>query len=85
MEDSPLKAWTEREGRLLRLRLARPKANLIDAEMIAALRECIAEQGLEAEAKSHPDSIYAGAIGAAIWGAFRYEKLARLGQLSAAS
>ena len=32
MEDSPLKAWTEREGRLLRL--ARPKANLIDAEIL---------------------------------------------------
>ncbi len=41
MEDSPLKAWTEREGRLLRLRLARPKANLIDAEMIAALNAAL--------------------------------------------
>ncbi len=37
MADAPLKVWIEREGRLLRLRLARPKANLIDAEMIAAL------------------------------------------------
>jgi cyclohexa-1,5-dienecarbonyl-CoA hydratase len=35
--DSPLKAWLERDGRLLRLRLARPKANLIDAAMISAL------------------------------------------------
>lgn len=34
---SPLKVWLESEGRLLRLRLSRPKANLIDAEMIAAL------------------------------------------------
>ncbi len=33
----PLKAWLERDGRLLRLRLNRPKANIIDAEMIAAL------------------------------------------------
>ncbi|GMV48374.1 MAG: putative enoyl-CoA hydratase echA8 [Pseudomonadota bacterium] len=33
----PLKVWLEREGALLRLRLARPKANLCDAEMIAAL------------------------------------------------
>ena len=33
----PLKAWLEADGRLLRLRLARPKANLIDATMIAAL------------------------------------------------
>jgi len=37
MNDSPLKAWLERDGALLRLRLARPKANLIDAQMIAAL------------------------------------------------
>jgi cyclohexa-1,5-dienecarbonyl-CoA hydratase len=32
-----LKAWFEAEGRLLRLRLNRPKANMIDAAMIAAL------------------------------------------------
>ena len=38
MADAPLKVWLEREGALLRLRLARPKANLIDAEMISALR-----------------------------------------------
>jgi cyclohexa-1,5-dienecarbonyl-CoA hydratase len=35
----PLKAWLERDGALLRLRLARPKANVIDAGMIAALDE----------------------------------------------
>jgi cyclohexa-1,5-dienecarbonyl-CoA hydratase len=33
----PLKDWLEFDGALLRLRLARPKANLVDAEMIAAL------------------------------------------------
>jgi len=33
----PLKVWLDREGRLLRLRLARPKANIVDAEMIGAL------------------------------------------------
>jgi len=37
MNESPLKVWLERDGALLRLRLARPKANVIDAEMIAAL------------------------------------------------
>ena len=37
MNDSPLKVWLERDGALLRLRLAKPKANLIDAAMIAAL------------------------------------------------
>jgi cyclohexa-1,5-dienecarbonyl-CoA hydratase len=38
MNDSPLKVWLERDGALLRLRLARPKANIIDAQMVAALR-----------------------------------------------
>ena len=27
---------------------------------------------------NHPESIYAGAIGAALWGAFRHGKLAEL-------
>lgn len=39
--DSPLKVWTEREGALLRLRLARPKANIVDAAMIAALQAAV--------------------------------------------
>jgi cyclohexa-1,5-dienecarbonyl-CoA hydratase len=34
---SPLKDWIDADGSLLRLRLARPKANIVDAEMIAAL------------------------------------------------
>jgi cyclohexa-1,5-dienecarbonyl-CoA hydratase len=34
---APVKVWLEAEGRLLRLRLARPKANIVDAAMIAAL------------------------------------------------
>ena len=33
----PLKDWLEHDGALLRLRLNRPKANLVDAQMIAAL------------------------------------------------
>ncbi len=37
------KAWLERDGALLRLRLARPKANLIDAAMIAALTGVLAD------------------------------------------
>jgi len=40
---SPLKVWIEAEGRLLRLRLSRPKANLIDAAMILALDAALAE------------------------------------------
>lgn len=37
MTDSPLKSWLERDDQVLRLRLARPKANIIDAAMIDAL------------------------------------------------
>lgn len=37
MTDAPLRVWLERDGALLRLRLARPRANLIDEAMIAAL------------------------------------------------
>ncbi len=38
---SPVNAWLDRDGRLLRLRLARPKANVLDAEMVAALDDAI--------------------------------------------
>jgi cyclohexa-1,5-dienecarbonyl-CoA hydratase len=40
---SPLQTWLEEEGRLLRLRLSRPKANIVDAEMIGALRAALDE------------------------------------------
>ena len=40
---TPLRSWIERDGALLRLRLARPKANIVDAEMIGALRLALAE------------------------------------------
>jgi cyclohexa-1,5-dienecarbonyl-CoA hydratase len=39
----PLKSWLEADGRLLRLRLARPRANLIDAAMIGALNHALDE------------------------------------------
>ena len=39
----PLKIWLEADGRLLRLRLDRPKANLVDAAMIAALDKALVE------------------------------------------
>jgi cyclohexa-1,5-dienecarbonyl-CoA hydratase len=40
---APLKVWFEAQGRLLRLRLDRPKANLIDQPMIAALSAALVE------------------------------------------
>lgn len=58
----------------------------LDGGLIEALKEELAKmKGVEAEVTSHPDSIYAGALGAALWGAFRYEKLAASGQLLKAS
>jgi cyclohexa-1,5-dienecarbonyl-CoA hydratase len=42
MSMAPLVTGLEREGALLRLTLARPKANLIDAAMIAALHDALA-------------------------------------------
>ncbi len=38
-----LRVWLEAEGRLLRLRLSKPKANLIDADMIAALDHALTD------------------------------------------
>jgi benzoyl-CoA reductase subunit D len=43
--------------------------------MIQAVRELIDESKLGLEIRAHHESIYAGAIGAAIWGGFRHHKL----------
>ena len=40
---SCLQSWVECDGALLRLRLARPKANIVDAEMIGSLSAALAE------------------------------------------
>jgi benzoyl-CoA reductase subunit D len=51
----------------------------MDTGLLAALQESlVAEKVTQLQAVNHPDSIYAGAIGAAIWGAFRHAKLAQL-------
>jgi benzoyl-CoA reductase subunit D len=57
----------------------------LDDGLIAALQECVGEQKIKITARSHPDSPYAGAIGAALWGAFRYEKLEAQGRFAKAS
>jgi cyclohexa-1,5-dienecarbonyl-CoA hydratase len=44
MTESPIRTWLERDGKLLRLRLDRPKANILDAAMIAALDSALAAQ-----------------------------------------
>ena len=58
----------------------------LDNGLVAALEEDISHiKDMKVAVRSHPDSIYAGAIGAALWGAFRFEKLAALGQLPKAA
>ncbi|HKO09322.1 MAG TPA: benzoyl-CoA reductase subunit D [Alphaproteobacteria bacterium] len=56
----------------------------LDEGLVAALQEAMAKEKVTFPVRSHPQSIYAGAIGAALWGAFRHEKLKRLGELAAA-
>lgn len=57
----------------------------LDAGLLAALREELVNEKISGlEAVSHPDSIYAGAIGAALWGAFRHDKLKSLQERAAA-
>lgn len=53
-----------------------------DVGLIAALRESAARQNAGLDFRSHADSASAGAIGAALWGAFRHRKLARKGLLA---
>lgn len=43
--------------------------------MMQALDEQLQETGKKFEIKTHPDAIYAGALGAALWGGFRHIKL----------
>ena len=50
----------------------------LDSGLLAAIREETVNEKVNVAAVSHPDSIYAGAIGAALWGAYRHEKLNRL-------
>jgi len=58
----------------------------LDRGLVEALREDIAAiKDMKCEVRSHADSIFAGAIGAALWGAYRFEKLAAQGDLPRAA
>jgi cyclohexa-1,5-dienecarbonyl-CoA hydratase len=48
MSASPVRTWREREDRLLRVRISRPKANVLDAAMVAALEEAFSHAGRRA-------------------------------------
>ena len=56
----------------------------LDTGLLAAVQEEMVAEKVAVKAVSHPDSIYAGAIGAALWGAFRHGKLAELQERAAA-
>ena len=49
-----------------------------DSGLRAATQETLADQGKHFDVRVHPDSILAGAIGAALWGAVRYRRLKEL-------
>jgi benzoyl-CoA reductase subunit D len=56
----------------------------LDSGLLAAIREEMVSEKVGVTVTSHPDSIYAGAIGAALWGAYRHARLNRLESLAAA-
>jgi benzoyl-CoA reductase subunit D len=56
----------------------------LDTGLLAAIREETVNEKVGVTVASHPDSIYAGAIGAALWGAYRHARLNRLESLAAA-
>lgn len=45
--------------------------------MIAAVKKLLQEKGLDYIIRAHKDSIYAGAIGAALWSGYRLQKMGR--------
>ncbi len=49
----------------------------LDEGLVAAMQEVLRREKVPQPIRNHPDSIYAGAIGAVLWGAFRHERLAR--------
>lgn len=55
-----------------------------DVGLVQAMHEEIERQKVPVELHAHADSIHAGALGAALWGAFRYDKLGGLEQSGAA-
>jgi benzoyl-CoA reductase subunit D len=57
----------------------------LDTGLVKAIQDGMEKQAMGTRVATHPDSLYAGAIGAALWGAFRHEKLKNLGRLPKAS
>ena len=51
--------------------------------LIAAIQEKLKDGKSDIDVRGHEQSVYAGSIGAALWGAFRHEKLSREEQAGA--
>ncbi len=50
-----------------------------DVGLVESLSESLREaKGVPLDVRTHPDAVYAGAIGAALWGAYRAERLREL-------
>jgi len=83
-------------GKLVRLLRAITKEGVMlvsgglaaDEGFVNAIRESLesgaSKTDLPLEVRSNPDSIYAGAIGAALLGAYRYDQLEKIGRVPAA-
>ena len=56
-----------------------------DEGLVAAMQDAMRQEKVQWSVRNHSDSIYAGAIGAALWGAFRHRKLAQLETLEQAA
>jgi benzoyl-CoA reductase subunit D len=52
----------------------------LDIGLVKAIQDGMDKQKMGTQVASHPDSLVAGAIGAALWGAFRHNKLKARGR-----
>ncbi len=57
----------------------------LDTGLVKAIQDSMDLQKMRTRVDSHPDSLFAGAIGAALWGAFRHEKMRTCDRLPKAS
>lgn len=57
----------------------------LDCGLVKAIQDGMGRQKMATRVATHPDSIYAGAIGAALWGAYRYRILQQRGLLAQVS
>jgi benzoyl-CoA reductase subunit D len=57
----------------------------LDTGLVEAMKEAMVREKVTIPIDTHPDAIYAGAYGAALWGAFRHEKLKKLQETARAA